>query len=147
MPDQTQDTFDIPSSESPSVQSKGGIPFGGTISSIFLMGALSLGVYLLTVSITNDFPPDWKAAYWVATIATFAINLTWAVSLCGKYGLSAGHMLGGVVLSSLSVVSLLLLAWINHNAQGVVGNGEVLVAVLAATFGMAALGINVFRTN
>ncbi|TPL48680.1 hypothetical protein FJ942_26340 [Mesorhizobium sp. B2-4-2] len=147
MPDQIQDTLNGEFSEPLSEEAKAGIPFGGTISSVLLMGTLSLGGYLLIVSITNDFPPDWKAAYWVATIIAFIISLTWTVSLCGRYGLSAGHMLGGVMLSSLSVISLVLLVWINHNAQGTVGNGEVLIAVLAATFGIAALGINVVKTN
>ncbi|WP_224549408.1 hypothetical protein [Mesorhizobium sp. CA16] len=111
------------------------------------MAMLSFGTYLFYESVTNDFLPNWKAAYWVATIATLAISLVWTLRLCGRYGLTAGDMLGGVALSCLSVICLTILAWVSHNAQGAAGNGEVLVAVLAATFGIAALGLNVIKTN
>ncbi|TGQ89963.1 hypothetical protein EN851_20210 [Mesorhizobium sp. M8A.F.Ca.ET.208.01.1.1] len=139
MPNQVEDTLDN--------ESSGGVPFGGTISSLFLMATLSLGVYLLYESATNDFVPMWKAAYWVATIVSLTVSLAWTISLCGRYGLSLGHMFGGVVLSSLAVICLVLLVWINHHAQGAPGNGEVLVAVLAAIFGIAALGMSVIKTN
>lgn len=139
MSNQVQDTL--------SSESSRGIPFGGTISSLFLMATLSLGVYLLYESVTNDFVPMWKAAYWFATIVSLTVSLAWTISLCGRYGLSLGHMFGGVVLSSLAVICLILLVWINNHAQGAPGNGEVLVAVLAAIFGITALGMNVIKTN
>ncbi|MGX8011383.1 hypothetical protein ACVDG8_021670 [Mesorhizobium sp. ORM8.1] len=147
MADQVQGPINTESSEAYAEQSAGHIPFGGTISSIFLMLTLSAGIYFFYVSVTNDFTANWKVAYWGSTIATILVSLIWTISLCGRYGLTGGHMMGGVLLSSLSVICLILLAWIDHSAHGSVGNGEVLVGVLAATFGAAALGMNVIKTN
>ncbi|MCA0278910.1 MAG: hypothetical protein LCH86_23190 [Proteobacteria bacterium] len=147
MSDQVQNEFETGSSASASEKSGDGIPFGGTISSIFLMAALSIGVYLLYESVTNDFQPIWKAAYWVATIVALIVSLIWTVHLCGRYSLSTGHMFGGVMLSSLSVMCLIFLFWTTPNAQSISGNGEVLVAVLGVIFGIAALGMNVVKTN
>ncbi|TPI59858.1 hypothetical protein FJ420_21325 [Mesorhizobium sp. B3-1-3] len=147
MTDKMGGTFDSNFDSAEQEVSRNGIPFGGTISSIFLMATLAIGAYLLYVSITNDFPPIWKAGYWVCAIFTLLITMAWTVSICGRYGVGIGHMIGGVLLSSLAVIFLALTLWLAQQAQGAPGSGGVLVIILAAIFGIAALAVNVMKTN
>lgn len=147
MADKMVETFDSNFDSAEQEVSRNGIPFGGTISSIFLMATLAIGVYLLYVSMTNEFPPIWKAGYWVCAIFTLSITMIWTVRICGRYRVGIGHMLGGVLLSSLTVIFLALVLCLAQQAQGSPGNGAVLVIVLAPIFGIAALVLNVMKTN
>ncbi|MDH2091490.1 hypothetical protein N5K21_22420 [Rhizobium pusense] len=145
MVDQTQDELNVESSGIEAAKS--GIPFGGTISSFFLMLVLALGVYLSYESATNNFEPTWKAIYWIAAITTLIISLIWTVSLCDRYDLSVGHMLGGVLLSSGVVVCLFVLHMMTKDTQVTMTNGVMLVIVIAGFFGIGALLMNILKTN
>lgn len=124
-----------------------GMPFGGTLQSIFLLATIAAGIYFLYYSITNTYEPTWKVIYWTSTTLLLVVSVGLFMAICNRYGLGASQIIAGLFLSTLAVVSAIALLWTTKGLTNQLDNGTVLLAVLAVGFSAWALVLNMVKSN